>query len=129
MALEILATSENGGASANGNLIAKVDRYRERVKQFLLGQSDAQRTDSVVTVPIFDEARDQYLVLCYGWRGQERVYWVVLHLEIWEGKVWVQRNQTEVDVETELIALGVAEGELVRGLVPPDYRALAGLNG
>jgi hypothetical protein len=51
------------------------------------------------------------------------------HLEIRGGQVWVQRNQTEVDVEAELIALGVADGDLVRGLVPPDYRALAGLNG
>jgi hypothetical protein len=129
MALEFLATSKNGESSINGDLIAKVDRYREWVKRFLLGQSDAQRTDDVVTVPIFDEIRDQYLVLCYGWRGQERVYWVLLHLEIREGQIWVQRNQTEVDVEAELMALGVAEGDLVRGLVPPDYRALAGLNG
>jgi hypothetical protein len=104
MALEFLATSKNGESSINGDLIAKVDRYREWVKRFLLGQSDAQRTDDVVTVPIFDEIRDQYLVLCYGWRGQERVYWVLLHLEIREGQIWVQRNQTEVDVEAELMA-------------------------
>jgi hypothetical protein len=129
MALEILAISENGGISVEGNLTAKVDRYREQVKQFLRGQSDAQRMDDVVTVPIFDESQDQYLLLCYGWRGQERVYWVVLHLEILGGKVWVQRNQTEVDVEAELMALGVDAEDLVRGLVPPDYRVLAGLNG
>jgi hypothetical protein len=129
MALEFLKTSENGNASANSNLTVKVEHYREYVKQFLLGQSDSPQVDSICNMPIFDEARDQYLVLCYGWRGQERVYWVMLHLEIRGGQVWVQRNQTEVDVEAELIALGVADGDLVRGLVPPDYRALAGLNG
>lgn len=128
MALEYLAPSEQSIESRE-NLIDQIDRYRQQIKQFLLGQSDSQRTDRVVSVPIFDEVRDQYLVLCYGWRGQERVYWVVLHLEISEGKVWVQRNQTEVDVEAELMALGIAEKDLVRGLVPPDYRALVGLNG
>ncbi|NJM46959.1 MAG: XisI protein [Alkalinema sp. RU_4_3] len=54
---------------------------------------------------------------------------VVVHLEDFGGKVWVQRNQTEVDVEAELMALGVDAEDLVRGLVPPDYRVLAGLNG
>jgi XisI protein len=128
MALEYLAPSEQTHPS-RGDSIAQNDRYRQQIKRFLLGQSDSQRTDRVVSVPIFDEVRDQYLVLCYGWRGQERVYWVVLHLEIVEGKVWIQRNQTEVDVEAELKALGIAENDLVRGLVPPDYRALVGLNG
>jgi hypothetical protein len=128
MALEYLAPSEQA-RSSNALSNAQDDRYRQQIKRFLLGQSDSQRTDRVVSVPIFDEVRDQYLVLCYGWRGQERVYWVVLHLEIVEGKVWVQRNQTEVDVEAELMALGIAEKDLVRGLVPPDYRALVGLNG
>lgn len=127
MALEFLARSEQAQTSRD-DLMPQVDRYRQQIQRFLLGQSDSQRTNTVVSVPVFDEVRDQYLVLCYGWRGQERVYWVVLHLEICEGKVWVQRNQTEVDVEAELIALGVAEEDLVRGLVPPDYRALVGLN-
>jgi XisI protein len=128
MALEYLVASEQVHPSKESS-IAQDDRYRQQIKRFLLGQSDSQRIDRVVSVPIFDEMRDQYLVLCYGWRGQERVYWVVLHLEIVEGKVWIQRNQTEVDVEAELMALGIAEKDLVRGLVPPDYRALVGLNG
>ncbi len=121
MALEVLDTSQG--------LLEQAGDYREILKAFLLGQCDLAGTNGVLNQPIFDRERDQYLILCVGWRGQERVYWVAIHLEIREGKVWIQRNQTELDLEAELVALGIAEGDLVLGLVPPEYRVLAGLNG
>lgn len=130
MALESLNLTQNHVESMiSDEQMANIHRYRECVKMFLLGQCDLEGTNDVVSVPVFDEMRDRYLVLCHGWRGQERVYWVVLHLEIREGRVWIERNQTEVDVEAELMVLGVAKGDLVRGGVPPEYRMLAGLQG
>lgn len=41
--------------------------------------------------------------------------------------MWIQRNQTESEIEAELMALGIPPEDLVRGLIPPEYRVLAGL--
>ncbi len=110
------------------NVVSNGDLYRQLVMQFLLAQSDAETggrgEDGIKTEAIFDAVRDRYLILSQGWRGQERVYWVVMHLELRQGKVWIQRNQTEVDIEAELVALGIAPEDIVRGLIPPEYRVL-----
>jgi len=107
--------------------LSHMDHYRQIVVQFLLGQSDAGLVDGIESQPVFDLQRDRYLILSQGWRGQERVYWVVMHLELREGKVWIQRNQAEVDIEVELMMLGIPQEDIVRGLIPPEYRVLAGV--
>ncbi|NJP10481.1 MAG: XisI protein [Leptolyngbyaceae cyanobacterium RU_5_1] len=112
--------------NASHEVVSKVDRYRQVVLQFLLKQSDEGRLDGIESQPIFDQERDRYLILSQGWRGQERVYWVVMHLELRGGKVWIQRNQTEVDIEAELMALDIPQADIVLGIIPPEYRTLAG---
>lgn len=114
--------------AVNGSqeVLSKVDRYRQVMMQFLLEQSGEGGLEGIESQPIFDQQRDRYLILSQGWRGQERVYWVVMHLELRDGKVWIQRNQTEVDIEAELLALGIPQTEIVLGIIPPEYRALAG---
>jgi XisI protein len=104
---------------------SKVERYRQVIMQFLLEQCDGSGWHGIESQPIFDPSRDRYLILTQGWRGQERVYWVVMHLELRDGQVWLQRNQTEVDIEAELKALGIPPADIVLGMIPPEYRALA----
>ncbi|GAB4459170.1 MAG: hypothetical protein OHK0037_04100 [Elainellaceae cyanobacterium] len=119
MAVELVNLSQDG--------LSGVERYRQIVMQFLLSQSSEDDGSGIESQPIFDPKRDRYLILSQGWRGQERVYWVVMHLDIREGKVWIQRNQTEVEIEAELIARGIPQQDIVQGLIPPEYRVLAGL--
>lgn len=107
--------------------LSKTDRYRQTVMQFLLQQTDEAKLGGIENQPIFDEQHDHYLMLSQGWRGQERVYWVVMHLDLRNGKIWIQQNQTEMDIEAELMALGVPQADIVRGMIPAEYRALAGL--
>jgi hypothetical protein len=45
-----------------------------------------------------------------------------MHLDLREGKVWIQRNQTEVDIEAELMRSGIPQVDVVRGLIPPELR-------
>lgn len=107
--------------------LSQVDHYRQVIMQFLLEQTGGEGSwDEVESQPIFDVQRDRFLILSQGWRGQERVYWVVMHLELRDGKVWIQRNQTEVEIEAELMALGIPQEEIVLGMIPPEYRSLAG---
>jgi hypothetical protein len=40
-------------------------------------------------------------------------------LDIKDGKIWIQRNMTEVDIAGEFVKMGVSEDDIVLGLHPP----------
>ena len=100
-----------------------VDRYRQIIMDFLLQICE----DDPEVKPIFDTVRDRYLLLSEGWRGQKRLYGVLIHMNIRSGKVWIQRNQTKIEIKDELLRLGIAANDVVRGLIPSEYCRLAGL--
>jgi XisI protein len=75
---------------------------------------------------VFDTQRDHYQVMNVGWDGHRRVHGCVLHLDIKDGKVWVQHNMTEMPIAQELIALGVAKEDIVLGFQAAYMREYTG---
>jgi hypothetical protein len=57
-----------------------------------------------------------------GWRNQKRIYGPVLHLDIINGKIWIQQDGTEVGIANELIAIGVPKEDIVLAFHPPSMR-------
>jgi hypothetical protein len=49
-----------------------------------------------------------------------------MHLDIKDGKIWIQRNMTEMDIAAELVEKGVAREDIVLGLHPPYKRPYTG---
>jgi len=47
----------------------------------------------------------------------------MLHLEIKNGKVWVQQNWTEIEIGKELMARGIPKTDIVLGFLPESMRA------
>jgi XisI protein len=54
-------------------------------------------------------------VMNVRWDGHLRVHGYVLHLDIKDGKVWVQHNMTEMPIAQNLMALGVAKEDILLG--------------
>lgn len=52
-----------------------------------------------------------------GWKGLKRVYYIVLHFDIKDGKVWLQQNTTDIDVGQELLEFGIPNEDIVMGLI------------
>ena len=69
----------------------------------------------------------RYLLLDLGWQEHQRIYNCVIHLEIRDSKVWIQRNQTDKVIADVLIDMGVAREDIVLGLQPPYIREYKGL--
>jgi hypothetical protein len=61
-----------------------------------------------------------------GWDGHRRVYGCVLHLDIKEGKIWIEQNMTEMMVAQELVARGVAKEDIILGFQAPEMREYTG---
>jgi len=75
---------------------------------------------------VFDTKQDHYMVMNVGWDGQRRVYGCVLHLDIKEGKIWIEPNMTEMRVAQELGEQGVSKDDIVLGFQAPQMREYTG---
>ncbi len=74
------------------------------------------------TEVVFDETNDHYELLHTGWIGSERVHGSVLHIDIRDGKVWIEHNGTEDPVATQLVEAGIPREKVVLAFKPPDVR-------
>jgi hypothetical protein len=105
----------------------KLELYRQSIRQLLRSQVDAEPENPEIECQlIFDSEHDRYQIMDVGWDGLKRVYYCFIHLDIKEGKVWIQRNMTEMDVAAVLVEMGVAKEDIVLGLHPPYKRPYTG---
>jgi hypothetical protein len=106
----------------------KLTSYRQYIQEFLIEQTQGQIIGGdIETEIIFDSDRDRYLLIDLGWQEHQRIYNCVIHLEIKDGKIWIQRNQTDKPIAEVLIAIGVAKEDIILGLQPPYIREYIGL--
>ena len=101
----------------------QVSRYREILRQIVTQYASwgASRCD-IRSEAVIDTDHDHYEVMSVGWQGRHRVHGCVVHLDIINGKVWIQHDGTNRPVADELLAAGVPRDDIVLGFQPPDLR-------
>jgi hypothetical protein len=75
---------------------------------------------------IMDTQRDHYQILTIGWENGKRVYYPIFHLDIRNGKIWVQEDATDFDLVGELERMGVAKTDIVLAFQAPYKRPFTG---
>ncbi len=100
-----------------------VDHYRQLVQALLTeyGQVDFNIPE-LETELIFDTERDHYQVVHVGFSNKRRVYGCVLHVDIKNGKIWIQHDGTEGGIADELVECGVPKHDIVLGFHSPFKR-------
>jgi hypothetical protein len=102
--------------------MATLETYRKYIQQLLTEHAKLVWDDRIQPEMIFDLERDRYQLVYVGWRGSDRLYGTVLHLDIIDGKIWVQQDGTEVGIANKLVELGVPKQDIVLGFDPPKMR-------
>lgn len=101
----------------------KLDKYRNIAEQVLTKHVfNSERYPNLRDRSVFDRRTDNYLVLREGWEQSKRTYGVVVHLEIMNGKIWIQEDWTEHGVASDLETAGVPKSDIVLGFQPPRVR-------
>jgi hypothetical protein len=101
----------------------KVAQYREYIQTLLSEYAKDDRDDNEVEVQLlFDTIRDHYQWMNVGWQGLKRIYHSVIHIDIKEGKIWLQENLTELNPAEDLVEMGVPREDIILGLHPPYKR-------
>lgn len=78
------------------------------------------------TEAIFDPECNHYELMHVGWDGPRRVHGSVLHVDIINGKVWIQHDGTESGIADELEEAGIPKDKIVLGFRSPDVRKYTG---
>lgn len=100
-------------------------RYRELIEQVITEHAQIKPAFGEVRIEaIFDEEQDHYELTYAGWDGSRRIEGTVIHVDIIDGKIWIQHDGTEHGVARELEALGVSPKEIVLGFHSPAKRPL-----
>jgi hypothetical protein len=103
--------------------MADLIKYSEIVQKLLEDYAALSGEDrTVATELIFDTVRDSYQLVHVGWHDDRRIYGCILHLDIRDGKIWLQHNGTENDIAAELVEMGVAKTDIVIGFHSPFKR-------
>lgn len=104
-----------------------LENYRKIIKSVLEPYTKIPYAHGELTCKaVFDEVADSYLLISLGWDAARRVHGCLVHLDIIESKVWVQRDDTEDGVTQELVAAGIPKDKIVLGFHPPDVRQYTG---
>lgn len=101
----------------------KLETYRTAIQTFLTEYASVPISNGdIETHTVFDVPNDHYQVINIGWDGYRRVYGCIIHLDIKDGKVWLQHNSTERRVAHELVAMGIDQQDIVLGFQLPTMR-------
>ncbi len=95
---------------------AIVQRELEKIAATHYANGDYQRE------LVLDREHDRYLLMTLGWDGNKRIYYVVVHIDIIDGKLWIQENRTNIEIDQNLMQSGVPADHIVLGLLPPTAR-------
>ena len=105
--------------SAMGTL----NQYREFVKQIIKKHNQYKPSyGEIEQYTIFDELGDRYLLMSTRWHKHYRMYGCLIHIDIKDGKIWIQYNGTETGVAKELLEFGVPKQDIVLAFHSPAAR-------
>ena len=114
--MDRIAHAENNG----GN-------YANIVREIVEGVAVQFPEDGEIeTQRVYDEARGHFELLRVGWRNKRRIHGIALHVDVQNGKVWIQHDGTEDGIADALVAAGIPKEHIVLAFHPPYKRPYTG---
>ncbi len=103
----------------------RLTRYRQIVEEVLepytkIDYANADLENDLVC----DKNQDRYLILSMGWGivPKGRIHGCLIHIDIIDNKVWIQRDGTEDGVALDLEEAGIPKTDIVLGFHAPHLR-------
>jgi XisI protein len=92
----------------------QLDQYRNSIEQVIHYYAQFKpivgETEREIS---FDRVRNHYHLFTIGWNGPQRIYGCLIHMDIRDGKIWVQYDGTETGVANDLIKMGIDKQKIV----------------
>jgi len=99
--------------------------YRELIEKLLNDYARIQYAyGDIQRLPVFDRVGDHYLLMLVGREGTRRVHGCLIHVDVIDDKIWIQRDGTERGIAQELVDAGVPKDRIVLAFRSPEMRRL-----
>jgi hypothetical protein len=76
----------------------------------------------IETQTVFDRTGDHYLLVNVGWDNGRRVHGCLVHIDLIDGKAWIQCDGAEQGIAADLEQAGITRSHIVLGFRPPEIR-------
>jgi hypothetical protein len=108
--------------------MSKLNRYRQILCQVVEKHArPTPRPGQPESVPICDPVHDHFLLMSVGWDATGRAHYVIFHLRLKDGKVWVEWDGIEYGIARDLIEAGIPEEDIVMAYYGREPRPLTEL--
>lgn len=99
-------------------------KYQRIIKKILQEYCDERNLipDPYHSDVLFDDERGHYLLLDRGWNGEKYLHVTPIHIDLIQEQVWIQYDDTEEGVATDLLEAGVSREDIVLGFRHPKIR-------
>ena len=82
---------------------------------------------NIEDILVADKERRHYQLIATGWRKSKHLHNILMHFHIRpDGKIWVEANNTEVEVARELLEKGVQKSDIVLAFHTENVRPMTG---
>ncbi len=103
--------------------MGRLDDYRQYIEIIIEKYGSYKPSYGDVEIQlIFDREHNHYQLVSVGWDRNERIRSCILHIDIKDGKIWIQHDGTEVGVANELVGMGVPKHDIVLAFHAPARR-------
>jgi hypothetical protein len=101
-----------------------LNKYREIIETILSEYTKIPYAyGDIRTEAVFDRSNDRYLLVNVGWDDNgNRVHGSLVHIDILNGNLWVQRDGTEHGITKELVEAGIPKNRIVLGFHSAEIR-------
>jgi len=97
--------------------------YAEIVKRILREYAEYYSAENEPPLRVlFDDEQQSYVLLDAGWYGDEYVHNTPVHIDIVDNQVWIQHDDTEAGIATDLLEAGIPPTAIVLGFRHPEVR-------
>ena len=104
----------------------KISHYQHILRNFLEDYAAIKfaNAPSLEQQVLIDCERNHFQLISLGWQNSKYYCDPIFHFDIKDEKVWIQQNETEVQIGDELIKRGIAKDDIVFGFLPEYARNL-----
>ena len=108
-----------------------LEQYRQLIRNILIEHTKIPfSAGDIQFETVFDSEQDRYLLMILGREPAydlsptvtRRVHGCMIHIDIIDGKIWIQRDGTEEGVATELVKAGIPKDRIVLGFRSEELR-------
>jgi XisI protein len=97
--------------------------YRQLIERVLTEYAQIPYAHGDIQIQtIFDCDGHHYLLMLVGRDGIRRVHGCLVHVDLIDGKIWIQRDGTEHGIARDFIAAGVPKEQIVLAFRSPELR-------